>query len=503
MNTTLRPLYSVAEIRAIEKAALARVPPGTLMARAGAAAARHAEGILGSVVRRRILVLAGPGNNGGDALIAADLLAEMEAHVCVMPVFSEAAPRPADAQNALAQCRRGKARFITVDPAHCQPGNWDLVIDGLFGIGLQRRLEPSVRALVRAVNALDCPRVALDVPSGLDADTGMTVDDEGCATVATHTLTFLGDKPGLHTGFGRDHAGDVTVTDLDVDAALFPVARVHRSGIAAFRSALKVRPASAHKGSNGDVIVVGGAAGMTGGAILAARAALYAGAGRVYAALLHRSSDYDALHPELMLRTASDIAFNDAVIVAGPGMGKDSQTLLEKVLASSNRVVLDADALNMISADPSLAQQLARRAAPAMITPHPLEASRLLGWSTNDVQRDRIASARALAQRFNCVAVLKGSGTVIARPDGETMINPTGNPALGTAGSGDILAGVCGALMAQGCDVWPAALEAVWLHGAAADRLVQQGVGPIGVSAGELMMPLRALLNELTQRYGR
>lgn len=502
MDTSLRPLYNVAEIRVIEQAALAGLAPGTLMARAGAAAAQAALAMLGGATGRRILALAGPGNNGGDALIAAHLLSEMGACVHVMPLFDETRPRPPDAQQALAQCRAGKTRFVAPDPAHFADNRWDLLIDGLFGIGLRGNLDQRTRTLIRAANALSCPRLALDIPSGLDADTGMPVDDQGCAFITTRTLTFLADKPGLYTGMGRDHAGEVVVADLGVAPALFPQPRLHRSGLAAFRSALKRRKHSGHKGSHGDVIVLGGAAGMAGAAILAARAALYAGAGRVYAALIEHAASYDSQHPELMLRPAGTIEFKDGAIVAGPGMGKDSQALLEKVLEAPNPVVLDADALNMMSAEPTLQQRFAQRRDPALITPHPLEAARLLGRTAAEIQRDRVASARELAQRFNCIAVLKGSGSIIAAPGGEAMINPTGNPALGTAGSGDVLAGVCGALLAQGYPPWEAALAAVWLHGAAADKLVREGVGPIGVTASELMVPLRTLLNELSARYG-
>jgi len=502
MDDTLRPLYSVAEIRAIEQAALAAVAPGTLMARAGEAAARLALAMLGSVVRRRILALAGPGNNGGDALVAAHLLSQMGADVYVMPLFAENAAHPADAQQALAQCRAGRTQFIAPDPNRCANDRWDLVIDGLFGIGLRRNLDERTRALVRAANALPCPRLALDVPSGLDADTGIVVDEQGCAFIATRTLTFLADKPGLHTGLGRDHAGEVTVADLDVAPALLPPAQLHRSGVAAFRSALRQRRHGTHKGSHGDVIVVGGAAGMTGGAILAARAALYAGAGRVHAALIAPGPAYDSLHPELMLRSADEVAFKDSVIVAGPGMGRSSQALLAKVLDAPNPAVLDADALNMLAVEPALKQRLAQREGATLITPHPLEAARLLQQTTTDIQRNRVAAARELTRRFNCIAVLKGSGSVIAAPDGAAMINPTGNPALATAGSGDVLSGICGALLAQGFPCWQAALAAVWLHGAAADKLVSEGVGPIGATAGELIVPVRALLNELTAHYG-
>lgn len=244
---------------------------------------------------------------------------------------------------------------------------------------------------------------------------------------------------------------------------------------------------------------------MTGGAILAARAAIHAGAGRVYAALLDCSTAYDNQHPELMLRPAAEFAFKDMVIVAGPGMAKsdESRDLLSRALAASGAVVLDADALNMISADPALQAQVVQHQGGAVITPHPLEAARLLQCETAQIQSNRIEAARELARRFGCIALLKGSGTVIAAPHGAAMINPTGNPALATAGTGDVLSGLCGALLGQGYNPWQAAVAAAWLHGAAADRLVKEGTGPIGVTASELIVPVRALLNELTARYAK
>lgn len=499
MSFPLHPLFTTPELRAIEQAALAAVAPGSLMARAGVAAVEHALRLLGSVVHKRILVLAGPGNNGGDALVTAHLLAELGAEAFVMPLFATP-PSQADAKRAMEQCRAGRARFLSTDPAWLTDKSWDLVIDGIFGIGLRRGFNAELRSIIEAANQVTCPVLALDVPSGLDADTGALVDEHACAIVATHTITFLADKPGLHTGFGRDHAGQVSVADLDVDPALFPTAQLHLSGTVTFAAALRPRRHASHKGSHGDVAIVGGAAGMSGAPILAARAAAYCGAGRVFAFMLEPGLPYDPMQPELMLRAADELEIGRAVIVAGPGMGRTdvSRDLLAKILTSPVPVVLDADALNMIAADAQLQQQVAARSGGTLITPHPLEAARLLQKDVVQVQSARIEAARLLAHRFACIALLKGSGTVIAAPDGAAMINPTGNPALATAGSGDVLAGICGALLAQGCTLWQAAATGAWLHGAAADKLVEEGIGPIGVTAGELLAPVRTLLNRLS-----
>jgi ADP-dependent NAD(P)H-hydrate dehydratase / NAD(P)H-hydrate epimerase len=503
LNPAITPLFTTAELRAVEQAALSALPQGALMERAGRAAADLALILLRRADKPRVLVLAGPGNNGGDALVAAALLAETGARVEVMELCPAPASRPPDAQRAHSQCAGSAVRFIpAAASALGEDDAWDLVIDGIFGIGLTRALDEQVCAIVAAANALPCPLLALDVPSGLDADTGEPIGGRRVVQ-ATHTITFIGDKPGLHTAHGRDHAGEVTVASLDVDAALYPPASLHLSGIGAFRLALRRRAHASHKGTYGDVVVLGGAAGMSGAPILAARAAACCGAGRVYAALLDHVTSYDALHPELMLREAAELEIGKGVIVAGPGLGRstESRSLLERVLDSPAPIVLDADALNLVAADLALQPVLARRRAGTLITPHPLEAARLLGVSASAVQSNRIEAARELARRYCCVALLKGSGSVIAQTDGHAMINPTGNAALATAGSGDVLAGICGALLAQSFSPWQAALAAAWLHGAAADALVDEGTGPIGLSAGELIPAVRALLNQITAQF--
>ncbi|QAU34416.1 NAD(P)H-hydrate dehydratase [Janthinobacterium sp. 17J80-10] len=499
----MNELYTVTEIRQIEQAALAALPTGTLMQRAGAAAAQLALELPGTVAAQRILVLAGPGNNGGDALDVAARLAHGGIDVSVA-LFAVAGTRPQDARDALSRAQSSQATFIEpAEPAAMavlQASHWDLVIDGLLGIGLARPIGGVMRAMVEFVNALDCPVLALDVPSGLDADTGDIVGPGGIAVRASHTITFIADKPGLHTCHGRDHAGRVSVAPLDIDATLFPAAQAHLNGPAMFACALQPRPHNSHKGSFGDVAVLGGAHGMQGAPLLAARAALYGGAGRIFACFIDEAPGFDPVQPELMCRHAGDFDFAHATVVAGPGAGggRRAAELLAGVIALAAPVVLDADGLNLVAADAALQQRLAARAGPALLTPHPLEAARLLAVSVGVVQADRLAAARQLAARFQAVVVLKGSGSVIARPDGMAAINPNGNPALATAGTGDVLAGLCGALLAQGMPAWEAALAAVWLHGHAADRLVEAGIGPIGLTAGELIPAIRAARNTFT-----
>jgi len=493
-----RVLYSIAQIRAVEAAALSGLPPGTLMQRAGAAIARHAAALL-TAHDGRIVVLAGPGNNGGDALDAAARLAEAGMDVTAWLVADPAA-LPADAAAALERARACALRLVeNAEPASVDLARCDLLIDGLFGIGLARPIAGALRGLVERVNALTRPVLAIDVPSGLDAGTGNIVGPDGVAVRATHTLTFIGDKTGLHTAHGRDQCGSVAVDDLGIDAGLYPPGAAVLNSPAEFAAHLVPRLHNTHKGSFGDVVVVGGAPGMAGAPLLAARAAIHAGAGRVHVAFLDERPAADALHPELMCRPAQTTDFASATVVAGPGMGVGPAAieLMQRVLAVPQPVVLDADALNLAAAHADLRQALIHRHGATLVTPHPLEAARLLGIPVPAIQADRCAAARELSIRLQAHVVLKGSGSIVATPAGRIAINPTGNPGLATAGSGDVLAGLCGALLAQGWAIDAAARGATWMHGRAADLLVEEGVGPIGLTAGELMPAIRRVLNAL------
>jgi hydroxyethylthiazole kinase-like uncharacterized protein yjeF len=263
-----------------------------------------------------------------------------------------------------------------------------------------------------------------------------------------------------------------------------------------FRSHLAPRPRNTHKGSFGSLAVIGGAHGMTGAALLAGRAALHLGAGRVFVGLLEPMA-VDPVQPELMLRSATDAMNQATAAVIGPGLGAADAALemVRRITSADFPLLLDADALNLLAMHPVLAARVAKRSAPTLLTPHPAEAARLLATTIENVQADRITAALELARRFNAHVVLKGCGTVIAHPDGRWRINTTGNAGLATAGTGDVLAGMTGALLAQH---WPAdkALNcAVHLHGAAADKLAREGQGPIGLTASELISPARQIFN--------
>jgi ADP-dependent NAD(P)H-hydrate dehydratase / NAD(P)H-hydrate epimerase len=338
-----------------------------------------------------------------------------------------------------------------------------VAIDALLGIGTARPLDGRLRQWADRMNASGANVIAVDIPSGLACDTGT-----GDSVKATHTISLLTLKPGLFTAQGRDASGDVWFDDLDVDTTAHePIAWL--SG----PPPRVDRPHASHKGTWGDVAVIGGAPGMTGAALLAASAALHAGAGRVFVALLGEPMPVDTSQPDLMIRPWDSLDLAAMTVACGCGGGDAVRAVLPKAISTSRALVLDADALNAIAADAqlqSLLQARGRRRQPTVITPHPLEAARLIGSSSNDVQADRLAAARALAQRFACVVVLKGSGSIVAAPDRVPHINPTGNARLATAGTGDVLAGLVAARLASHEDTFDATAGAVFDHGFAADQ---------------------------------
>jgi hydroxyethylthiazole kinase-like uncharacterized protein yjeF len=484
------PIYTTRAIRKLEE--LAAPASGTLMERAGLAAAEFARGICGDTAKS-VLVIAGPGNNGGDAFEVAAHLKRWFFRVRV--VFSgERDKLSKDARAALAKWEAeggGLEKDIPGD-AH-----FDLAVDGLFGIGLTRTLAGEHAALVGKLNALGATVLSLDVPSGINADTGAVM---GCAVRASHTLTFIAHKPGLLTLDGPDHCGELRLDTLGIDPEplLAPEGRLLDRDV--LGGAIRQRAKNFHKGQAGSVGILGGAAGMVGAAVIAGRAALKCGAGRVYLGLLTpRPPCVDYAQPELMLRKPKELFAKSFVnaLVAGPGMGKSdsARRLLAAALVAPVPIVLDADALNLIAASRALVASLAKRKAGAVLTPHPAEAARLLGVTTAEVQADRVASARAIAQRYRSWVVLKGNGSVIAAPDGKFWINPSGNPGMASAGMGDALSGMIAALTAQGAQPLQALLASVYLHGAAADALAASGAGPIGITASEVIDRARALLN--------
>jgi hydroxyethylthiazole kinase-like uncharacterized protein yjeF len=489
------PVHDAAESRAIEADALAGQPPQALMQRAGRSVARLALALAPHA--GRIWIAAGPGNNGGDGLVAAAHLHRIGRDVCVS-LHGDPARLPPDAARALADAR---AAGVAIGPA-APDGPIGLAIDALLGLGGARAPQGAIADAIGRLNACGAPCLAVDLPSGLHPDTGRAFGEP--VVRAQHSLALLTLKPGLFTADGRDLAGEVWFDALGVDPAAAP-SPLRVSGADDLRSALPPRLHASHKGSFGDLAVVGGAAGMSGAAWLAARAALAAGAGRVFVDLLGPTAlPFDPVRPELMLRPGwwrgPTPALQRSTVVCGCGGGDAVREALPVLLARCPRLVLDADALNRIADDPGLQAQLMARAThgrQTVLTPHPLEAARLLGGEAAAVQADRLRAARALAQRLQAVVLLKGSGSVIAQPDGCCALNATGNALLASGGTGDVLAGWIGGLWAQRADEPDAApcatVAAVWLHGRAAEvEAVRAGPGA-PLRAADLIDAMRAL----------
>lgn len=523
LGDTPHLLFPVDRIRAIEREALARSAPGELMSRAAHALMQALE----SLLRQRpagtpIHAFCGPGNNGGDALLAALLLDQRGWPVRTFELAGACAQEQPPEDTARVRARANAAgllpqrldseaalrQAIVGEPGGLPP----LLVDGLFGIGLARPLDGLAARFCRLAAEADAGVVAVDVPSGLDADTGAIVGGpDGTAVRALLTVTMIADKPGLHTGAACDHAGRAEVAPLGLDIAPptdlpptdspranlpadRPVGRLFTRADA--RRLLPARPHDSSKGSFGSVLIVGGARGMHGAALLAGRGAQCVGAGKVWIA----SPDgpvFDPAQPQLMTCDA-DAAFPErATLVAGCGLGTDQRaaTLLQRVLTSGRPAVLDADALNLL---PDLAGH-DTAAGERVLTPHPLEAARLAGVAVATLQADRIGAARRLAARHAAVVLLKGAGTVIAAPDGRWVINAAGGPALASAGSGDVLAGLIGGLMAQGMGGFPAAQLGCWIHAAGGDRWTEANGHPGGLSAAELPMLARSVLGALAR----
>lgn len=480
-------LYPTADMRRIE-ARHAHLP---LMERAGLAAAQHARQ-LATDSGKPILIFAGPGNNGGDAFVVARYLKQWFFSVTV--VFAgDAAKLPADAAAAFALWQA--AGGVTSERLPLQQ-HWGLVVDGLFGIGLTRDIEGRYADWISIINHLGAPILALDIPSGLNADTGHV---HGCCVRATQTITFIGAKPGLYTHDGPDHCGEIFVDDLNLDPGedAAPGTLLAEGATA---GVLPRRLRNAHKGTHGSIGIIGGDRGMVGAALLAGRAALKLGAGRVYLGIVAGDAPLlDPQQPELMLRHAHDVLKlgHLSCLAIGPGLGlsPDAAFYLGCALEAKLPLVIDADALNAIAASNKLKTVLKQILTIKVLTPHPAEAARLLGSTTAQVQADRVSAATALATEFQAHVVLKGAGTVCASPGQPWRINTSGNPGMATAGTGDVLTGMIAALLAQGADVQSAMDCAVWLHGAAADACIAQGAGPVGLSASEIADAARRLFN--------
>jgi len=494
-------LYRAADTRAADQRAASEhgLAGGVLMERAGSAAFALLRERFPRA--RRVVVVCGPGNNGGDGYVLARLAKEAGLAVTVLSPANTAGAL-AHPTNASSVSDAATARDAwhkaggTVQPFAVAPlQTCDVIVDALFGTGLERPLEGDWRAAIEAMNASGRPVFAIDIPSGLHADSGRVLGD---AVRAALTLSFIGLKAGLFTGLGREHSGLILFDALGVPGAVFagvaPLAR--RITQRNLHGLLKPRARHAHKGDAGRVLVVGGQPGMPGAVRLSGEAAYCAGAGLVVLATHpEHAALISAARPELIAYGVNDapaiqpLLAGAHALAVGPGLGQSAwgRALWQAVLSMDKPLVVDADALNLLATQPS-------SRADWVLTPHPGEAARLLGVSVADIQSDRFVAARAIAQRYGGVCVLKGSGTLIASiQDQPLWLCDRGNPGLASGGTGDVLTGTIAALLAQGLAPLEAARLGVWAHASAGDQLAANGER--GILASDLLQPLRTILN--------
>ena len=490
------PLHRTAATRALEQITAAPLPPHALMARAGQSIARLTLALTPHA--QHIWVACGPGNNGGDGLVAATWLHQhSQAHGLGLTITTTLAGDPCRLPGEAAHALKlAGAAGLTL--AASPPERFDVAVDALLGIGATRPMSGDLAAHWCCLVHATAPVLSVDVPSGLEPDTGRLLTPAPTPQNPAgrrFTLSLLTLKPGLFTAQGRDFAGEVWFDDLGTPAtgSIPPDAWLQGSPTAGVELTLKH---ASHKGSHGDVLVMGGqgmetdGAGMSGAAVLAARAALHAGAGRVYLSLLQTTAPtpaWDPPCPELMMRsTPAALAGNlleSSAVVCGCGGGRVVMDILPALLQRAPDLVLDADALNAIASSPALQDLLDQRRHRGwitVVTPHPMEAARLLASTTDTVMSDRVASAQAISERWGVVCVLKGSGTVISAPGTTPRINSSGNGLLATAGTGDVLAGMVGAALAARREPMSAAhcaATAVFHHGRIADQWLKSKGG--------------------------
>lgn len=482
-----RDLYTVEQVRALDRRAIddLGISGFELMNRAATAA-------LACLCRqwpqaRRLVVFCGPGNNGGDGYLLASLAygAGMGAEVVELTDVASG-----DAAHARDTWQRGAGVTHRWHQDASLP-QADVYVDALYGTGLNRAPDAAASVLIERINASGIPVLALDVPSGLNADTGHC---PGVAIRAQVTVSFIAAKRGLYTGQAATKVGTIFVDPLGLPDILWQGMPADASLLDAMH--LGPRARDAHKGDSGHVLAIGGDHGTAGAIRMCGEAALRSGAGLVSVAT--REENLFALNsarPELMAysihgpQELQPLLARATVLAVGPGLGQGAwgHALWLTALDSGKPLVLDADGLNL------LAREQRRFTTPAVLTPHPGEAARLLEKSNADVQTDRFASARELAQRYGAVVVLKGAGSLIANPNGRLDVCTWGNPGMASGGMGDLLTGVIAALMAQGCSAWDAARIGVGLHARAGDVAARKGER--GLLASDLLEPLRALGN--------
>ncbi len=517
----MRPVVSAAEMRALDRATIEDVgiPAFTLMETAGRAVAHVAMEMLaeaGGAHTGHVAVVCGPGNNGGDGFVAARVLRDLGVEAAVYLAVARPSIR-GDAAAHLAVYERAGGLVRMLDSPQTLGELGDsiagavLAIDALFGVGLSRPLEGHFADIVSLINHAQ-HRLAVDIPSGLDADTGHVL---GVTVEADVTVTMGSLKIGLAGAPGFAHCGTIDVADIGIPSGVLATQAV-RAGLVEESDVARWLPHARlldHKGRRGHVVVIGGMPGMRGAGRLCANAALRAGAGLVTLASLAAGADPaaresmtrggevvadDSVMTRALATNVGELLANKSAIVIGPGLGQSEPAAgwLGEVLASGVPAVLDADALNLVA---GIVEAVKQAAGPIVLTPHPGEAARLLGTTVAEIEADRLAAARALAARTHAVVVLKGARTVVCDgtlQDDHCSINPTGGPELATGGSGDVLAGVIGALLAQGLFAGDAARAGVYVHGLAGEQLALVH-GRRGVISSDLPVAIAGVLKAL------
>jgi hydroxyethylthiazole kinase-like uncharacterized protein yjeF len=495
VHTVADSLLTPADVRELDRRAIEefRIPGYTLMCRAGQAAFDVARARFPAA--RRWAVVCGGGNNGGDGYVIARLAraAGLDAQV-----YAASDPDQLRGDAARAWSEYVAAGGVAEPARGAKFAGAGLIVDALLGTGLDRPVDGAYRDIVEAINSADAPVMAVDIPSGLNGSSGAIM---AVAVRAALTVTFVGRKQGLYMNAGPEACGEVVFDDLDVPAEVMagvePTLRLFNQR--EFATLLPARPADAHKGRFGHVLIVGGNHGMGGAVRLAGEAALRAGAGLV--SIATRAATVPAVvagRPELMCAPVGGAADLDAllaratVVAIGPGLGQDewAVALFEHALSQHQPLVLDADALNLLAGQP-------QRRDSWVLTPHPGEAGRLLGISTAAVQADRVAALRLLTERYGGVSLLKGRGTLVGLGDEIPWLIDRGNPGMATAGMGDVLTGTVAGILAQAPGAGlNAAAAAAWVHALAGDRAAV--AGERGLLAGDVLDELRTCLNPST-----
>jgi len=505
------------QMRQIDRTAIddIGIPGSVLMENAGRQTVCRLCRYFGEVKGKKIAVFAGPGNNGGDGFVVARHLQQLGAQVRVFPLVGTDRIKGDAAVHFRIISKLHIPVHFLLGPDDLQgldPDSFDLIIDALFGTGLQRQIEGHYARVIERINRASCPVVAVDMPSGLDSDTGAIC---GVAVKADLTVTFGVAKPGHFVFPGREMVGELEVVDIGIPSQVVAEAGLtcevlDRESVAQF---VVRRPANSHKGTYGHLLVVAGSTGKSGAAILSCQGALRAGAGLVslcaaralnaiFASALHEAMTIPVTGGDDGAPSSRDAELIFAAMegkqaaVAGPGLGTAAETaeLVKRIYQQAEiPLLVDADALNILAADKGSLSRASKAAR--ILTPHPGEMARLTGKSSLFIQQNRLEEARQFAGQHNVYLVLKGAGTIVAAPDGTLAVNASGNPGMAAGGMGDVLSGIIGGLLVQGLDPWAACCLGVYVHGLAADRLAEKG--PCGYLAGEVAESVPSVINEL------